>query len=99
LQHPTVVTKGYTPVFHAHTAHVAGKIIEIVKKIDPKTGATVQENPDMLKSGHAAVIKVQPLQPLVMEKQSDFPQLAKFAIRDMGKTVAAGICIDLVKAK
>jgi elongation factor 1-alpha len=99
LQHPTVVTKGYTPVFHAHTAHVAGKIIEIVKKIDPKTGATVQENPDMLKSGDAAVIKVQPLQPLVMEKQSDFPQLAKFAIRDMGKTVAAGICIDLVKAK
>ncbi|MFH1445427.1 MAG: translation elongation factor EF-1 subunit alpha [Nanoarchaeota archaeon] len=98
LQHPTVITKGYTPVFHAHTAHVACKIIEIVKKIDPKTGATIQDNPDMLKSGDAAIIKVQPMQPLSIEKQSEFPQLAKFAIRDMGKTVAAGIVIDLVKA-
>ncbi|NIP40249.1 MAG: translation elongation factor EF-1 subunit alpha [Candidatus Aenigmarchaeota archaeon] len=97
LQHPTVVTKGYTPVFHAHTAHVAGKITELVKKLDPKTGSVVKEKPDMLKPGDAAVIKVQPLQPLVIEKQADFPELAKFAIRDMGKTIAAGICIDIVK--
>lgn len=98
LQHPTVITKGYTPVFHINTAHMAGKIVEIIKKIDPKTGATVAENPDMIKSGDAAVIRVQPVSPVAVEKQSDFPQLAKFAIRDMGKTVAAGICIDLVKA-
>jgi len=99
LQHPTVITKGYTPVFHAHTAHVAGKIVDILKKLDPKTGAVLEEHPDMLKTGDAAVIKVQPLQPFVIEKQSDFPELAKFAIRDMGKTIAAGICIDVVKAK
>jgi len=99
LQHPTVVTKGYTPVFHCHTAHVAGKITELVKKLDPKTGSVLKEKPDMLKPGDAAVIKIQPLQPLVIEKQSDFPELAKFAIRDMGKTIAAGICIDLAKAK
>ncbi|RLJ09665.1 MAG: translation elongation factor EF-1 subunit alpha [Candidatus Aenigmatarchaeota archaeon] len=99
LQHPTAITRGYTPVFHAHTAHAACKIVDILKKIDPKTGAVVQENPDMIKSGDAAVIKVVPTQPIVLEKQSDFPQLAKFAIRDMGKTVAAGIVLDVVKAK
>jgi elongation factor 1-alpha len=99
LQHPTVVTKGYTPVFHCHTAHVAGKITELVKKLDPKTGASIQDNPDMLKPGDAAIIKVQPTQPLALEKQSDFPELAKFAIRDMGKTIAAGIVTDVVKAK
>ncbi len=99
LQHPTVITKGYTPVFHIHTAHVAGRVTEIVKKMDPKTGAEITENKETLKTGDAAVIKVQPLQPVAIEKQADFPELAKFAIRDMGKTVAAGICIDLVKAK
>ncbi len=98
LQHPTVITKGYTPVFHAHTSHIAGSILELVKKLDPKTGAVLQENPDMLKPGDAAIIKVKPAQPFVIEKQSDFPELAKFAIRDMGKTIAAGICIDVVKA-
>jgi len=99
LQHPTVLTKGYTPVFHCHTAHMAGKITELVKKLDPKTGAVLQEHPDMLKPGDAAIIKVQPTAPLVVEKQADFPELAKFAIRDMGKTIAAGIVIDIVKAK
>lgn len=99
LQHPTILTKGYTPVFHCHTAHIAGKITELVKKLDPKTGASIQDNPDMLKPGDAAIIKVQPTQPLSLEKQSDFPELAKFAIRDMGKTIAAGIVTDVVKAK
>ncbi|HLD57393.1 MAG TPA: translation elongation factor EF-1 subunit alpha [archaeon] len=98
LQHPTVMTKGYTPVFHLHTTHVAGKIIEIIKKIDPKTGAEVTVDKELLKTGDAAIIKVQPLQPVVIEKQSEFPELAKLAIRDMGKTVAAGICLDYVKA-
>jgi elongation factor 1-alpha len=98
LQHPTVLTKGYTPVFHTHTAHVACKINEIVKKINPQTGATIEENPDMLKSGDAAIIKVEPTQPLAVEKQAEFPQLAKFAIRDMGKTIAAGIIIETVPA-
>jgi elongation factor 1-alpha len=78
---------------------MAGKITELVKKLDPKTGAVLQEHPDMLKPGDAAIIKVQPTAPLVLEKQSEFPELAKFAIRDMGKTIAAGIVIDLVKAK
>ncbi|MBI2543019.1 MAG: translation elongation factor EF-1 subunit alpha [Candidatus Aenigmarchaeota archaeon] len=99
LQHPTVITAGYTPVFHAHTAAVACTIEEIIAKIDPKTGQVVQEKPDFIKTGDAARIKVKPLKPLVIEKQSEFPQMARFAIRDMGMTVAAGVCIDVVKAK
>jgi len=98
LQHPTVITKGYTPVFHIHTTHVAGKITEIPKKLDPKTGATVQENPDFIKTGDAAVIKCVPTKPLIIEKQKEMPEMARFAIRDMGMTVAAGICIDTVVA-
>lgn len=99
LQHPTVITKGYTPVFHCHTASVACTIEEITAKIDPKTGAVIQEKPDFIKTGDAARIKVKPLRPFVIEKQSDFPELARFAIRDMGMTVAAGVCLDIVKAK
>ena len=97
LNHPTVVTVGYTPVFHVHTAQVACQITEIVKKLNPATGETLQEKPDFFKNGDTAVIKVKPVQPLVIEKKSDLPQLSRFAIRDMGQTVAAGMCIDLVK--
>jgi elongation factor 1-alpha len=99
LNHPTVITKGYTPVFHCHTASVACTITEIPAKIDPRTGAVVQENPDFIKTGDAAKIKVVPTKPFVIEKNSDFPELSRFAIRDMGQTVAAGVCLDVVKAK
>jgi elongation factor 1-alpha len=96
LNHPTVMTVGYTPVFHIHTAQVACQIMQIVKKINPATGETLQENPDFIKNGDVAIIKVKPTQPLVIEKKSEIPQLSRFAIRDSGQTVAAGMCIDLV---
>ncbi len=99
LQHPTVITAGYTPVFHAHTSAIACTIEEIIAKIDPKTGQVVQEKPDFIKTGDAARIRVKPLKPTVIEKQSEFPQLARFAIRDMGMTVAAGVVLDVVRAK
>jgi elongation factor 1-alpha len=96
LNHPTVVTVGYTPVFHIHTAQVACMITEIVKKIDPRSGQTIAEHPDFIKNGDAAIVKIKPTQPLVIERQKDIPQLSRFAIRDSGTTVAAGMCIDLI---
>lgn len=97
INHPTVVTAGYTPVFHIHTAQVACTITELVSKLNPATGEVVQDKPDVLRNGDAAIIKVHPIQPLCIEKMSDIPQMARFAIRDSGQTVAAGMCIDLVK--
>lgn len=97
LNHPSVITVGYTPVFHIHTAQVACQITEIVKKINPATGETLADHPDFIKNGDAAVVKFKPMQPLVIEKVKEFPQLGRFAVRDSGNTVAAGMCIDLVK--
>ncbi|TDA31957.1 MAG: translation elongation factor EF-1 subunit alpha [Hadesarchaea archaeon] len=99
LQHPTAIAAGYTPVFHVHTAQVACQITEIINKLDPKTGAVLEDHPQFIKRGDMATIKVRPTKPLVIEKVSDIPQLARFAIRDMGMTIAAGVCIDVVKAK
>jgi len=97
INHPSVMTVGYTPVFHIHTAQVACQITELVKKINPMTGETLQDKPDFLKNGEAAIVKIKPTKAVVIEKQKDIPQMARFAIRDAGSTVAAGMCIDLVK--
>jgi elongation factor 1-alpha len=99
LQHPTAVAAGYTPVFHAHTAQVACALTEIVNKLDPKTGEPVQDKPEFIKKGDLATIMVTPTRPMVLEKASEIPQLSRFAIRDMGMTVAAGVCIDSTPAK
>ncbi len=97
LTHPSVIAAGYTPVFHAHTAQVACVISELVKTLDPRTGAAKAEHPDTIKAGDVAIVKVTPTRPMVIEKSSEFPQLGRFAIRDMGMTIAAGLCLDLVK--
>ena len=97
LNHPTAIAPGYTPVFHIHTMQIAATITEIIEKKDPKTGATLQKNPEFIKTGDAAVIRVKPSKPVVVEKSSDFSRLGRFAIRDMGQTVAAGVVIDVVK--
>ena len=97
MSHPSVVTVGYTPVFHIHTAQVACQFVEIIKKLDPATGNEVTENKDILRNGDAAIVRLRPVQPLVIEKNSEFPQVSRFAIRDSGVTVAAGMCMDLVK--
>jgi elongation factor 1-alpha len=99
LQHPGVITVGYTPVFHCHTAQVACTFMELQKKLDPATGQVKEENPDFLKTGDAAFVVVKPTKPMVIEKIKDIPHMGRFAIRDMGQTVAAGMCIDLVPAK
>ncbi|MFH1682903.1 MAG: elongation factor 1-alpha, partial [Candidatus Woesearchaeota archaeon] len=76
---------------------VACHITEITKKINPANGETLQENPDFIKNGDVAICRLKPVQPLVIEKQKEIPQMSRFAIRDSGTTVAAGMCIDLVK--
>jgi len=97
INHPTAIAPGYTPVFHIHTAQVAATIAEILEKKDPKTGQTIQKNPEFIKNGDIAVVRIKPTRPVVVEKYSDFPPLGRFAVRDMGQTVAAGVVLDVVK--
>ncbi|MBW2968033.1 translation elongation factor EF-1 subunit alpha, partial [Candidatus Woesearchaeota archaeon] len=97
LNHPSVVTVGYTPVFHIHTAQVACQITAIEKKLNPATGEVLAENPDFVRNGDAAIVKIKPTRPLCIETQKEIPQMSRFAIRDSGTTVAAGMCISLVK--
>jgi elongation factor 1-alpha len=95
MQHPSVITDGYTPVFHAHTAQVACTIESIDKKMDPSSGEVAEENPDFIQSGDAAVVTVRPQKPLSIEPSSEIPELGSFAIRDMGQTIAAGRVLEV----
>jgi len=95
LQHPTAITIGYTPVIHAHTSQIACRFTELQKKLDPRTGQVKEENPQFVKTGEAAIVKMEPTRPMVIEKVKDIPPLGRFAIRDMGMTVAAGMVLDL----
>ncbi len=97
IYHPTAIAAGYTPVFHYHTGQVACRFTELLKKIDPRSGQVVQEKPDFLKTGDAAIVRIEPLQPIAIEVYTEFPELGRFAVRDMGTTVAAGVVKEITK--
>jgi elongation factor 1-alpha len=99
INHPTVVAVGYTPVFHVHTAQVPCQLTEIVHKIDPASGQPMEGKVDFLKNGDVAICKFKPMGNLVIEKSGVNPHMARFAIRDAGSTVAAGVCTDLIEKK
>lgn len=97
IDHPTVITPGYTPVFHCGTTQVACTFTKLLAQIDARTGAVKQENPDVLRKGDAAIVEITPSKPMVMEEKGVIPQLSNFAIRDMGKTIGAGMCIKVLE--
>ncbi|MED5350772.1 MAG: translation elongation factor EF-1 subunit alpha [Candidatus Thermoplasmatota archaeon] len=91
---PKAVSVGYTPVFHAHTAQVAVRFQELLEKTSK---GQKEANPSFLKTGDAALIRFAPTKPMAIEQMDTFPELSRFAIRDMGKTVAAGVCLKIEK--
>jgi len=97
IRHPTAIAAGYTPVLHVHTEQVACEFAELLKKIDPRTGAVIEDKPSYLKTGDAALVRFRPIRPIAIEVFSDIPPLGRFAIRDMGMTIAAGVVKEITQ--
>ena len=97
IHHPTALAPGYTPVMHAHTAQVAATIVAFEAKINPQTGAIDEKDPKFLKAGDSAIVRIRPVRPIPIETFQDFPELGRFALRDMGATIAAGVVKDITE--
>jgi len=97
INHPTAIAAGYTPVLHAHTAQIACKFSELIRKLDPRTGQVVEEHPAFLKTGDGAVVRFEPVAPISVESYTDFAELGRFAVRDMGTTIAAGVIKEITR--
>ena len=97
IHHPTAIAAGYTPVLHAHTAQVACRFTELIAKMDARTGQTIEEKPSYLKTGDSAVVRFEPLRPIPVEVYKEFPELGRFAVRDMGTTIAAGVITEITQ--
>jgi elongation factor 1-alpha len=91
LNHPGEIKAGYAPVLDCHTCHIACKFEQLIKKIDRRSGAELEDNPTKLKKGEACIAKLVPSKPMCVETFTDYPPLGRFAVRDMRQTVAVGV--------
>ena len=97
MNHPGQIMNGYAPVLDCHTCHIACKFSEILNKMDKRTGKVTEEFPKSIKSGDAAIVKMTPSKPMVVEPFSAFAPLGRFAVRDMKQTVAVGVIKEVTK--
>lgn len=96
MHHPGKIHTGYTPVLDCHTAHVACRFDELSCKMDRRTGKVLEEHPDFVQTGDAALVHIVPTKPLCVESFTEFPPLGRFAVRDMKRTVAVGVVKSVV---
>merc|ERR1712036_65881 len=99
LNHPGEIRKGYTPVLDCHTAHIACRFAELEEKIDRRSGKKIEDNPPMVKSGDAAIVRMEPSKPMCVEPFSQYAPLGRFAVRDMRQTVAVGVIKSVDKSE
>lgn len=75
------------------------KFTSLKQKIDRRSGKLLEENPEYIKSGDAAIVEITPMKPLVVEKYNEYPELGRFVMRDMKKTIIVGIVKDVEKCE
>jgi len=97
LNHPGLIHAGYAPVLDCHTAHIACKFAELLTKVDRRSGKELEKEPKNVKSGDAAMVKLIPSKPMVVETFTEYPPLGRFAVRDMRQTVAVGVIKEVVR--
>jgi len=76
------------------TAEKKCEVNKILSEIDPINLTIRSKLPRALKNNSVGVVELLPLQPLCMEKYSDFPQLGRFIIEGRKGAVAAGIVLE-----
>jgi elongation factor 1-alpha len=97
LNHPGQIQAGYAPVIDCHTAHIACKFHTLLEKIDRRSGKKLEDNPQFVKSGDAAMVNMVPQKPMCVESFVDYAPLGRFAVRDMRQTVAVGVIKNVTK--
>jgi elongation factor 1-alpha len=96
LNHPGQIHAGYAPVLDCHTSHIACKFVEILTKVDRRSGQELEKAPKNIKTD-AAMVLMTPTKPMCVETFSEYPPLGRFAVRDMRQTVAVGVIKEVTR--
>lgn len=59
MNHPKGIKAGYAPVLSCHSAQFSASFVEILAKIDRKTGKPSEgELPDLFKNGDSIIVRM-----------------------------------------
>lgn len=87
----TEIRTGEVHTVRLGTAEKKCKIDEILNQIDPLSLTIRESSPLILKGGEVGEAKFSPMEPLCIEKHSEFPPLGRFVIEGKKGPIGAGI--------
>jgi len=91
-----IIRPGWSPYIHCHTTAVPVRLEAIEMKIRPDSGeAAGPADTGFLTSGDAAMVRMRPLKPLILESAEVLPGMSRFALRLGKETLGAGSCVSL----
>ena len=93
FKHHISITTGYQSILECHRAKVLCTFEKILAKCDGSTGKILEENPESIKSGDSALVKLQLSRPFCVEKFNDYPALGRVIFIQKGnkEVIGAGI--------
>ena len=94
LNRPEGIATGDEVIFEMLTESLPCQITKLIKKIDTRSGATIEEKPKKILDGESGLVEIKTKKPVYIEKQSNIPQLSSFRLKDKEKQIAFGICVE-----
>jgi peptide chain release factor subunit 3 len=101
MEYKSIICSGFTCILHIGTAVEEIEFVGLICYIDKKTGKPdkVKGRPRFIKEGEVAIVRIKCSQPICMETNKVNPTMARFTLRDEGKTLARGNCVKIVEAR
>jgi len=91
----TEIKNGDVHTIRCGTAEKKCKVEKILTEIDPVNLTVLANSPKGLKGSNVGEVKFSPLEPLSIEKHSEFPPLGRFVIEGRKGPVGAGIVLNV----
>jgi len=89
------VRKGFSPYIYCHTASFSARFVKLVQKLDKRSGAVIEENPDILHRGDVGVVQVALEKAVCVEPFSKCPPLGRFVIQISSSLVGVGQILEV----
>lgn len=79
------------------TAQKKIKVQKIISEIDPVNLTILSKLPEVLENETVGEMELLPLEPICLEKYSEFPELGRFVVEGKMGTAAAGIVLEIYR--
>ena len=92
LDYKPILSKGYCCIMHIHTYNDEITIKDIIRseEMSEKGELVVKHKPQYTRSQSKIICRVEPKNPVALEKFQNIPQMGRFTLRDEGKTICVG---------